>query len=88
MVHTDEPKLGGEQDFHTVEAEAVDFLHQLRRDGIIKSDEALETRVTAAIEEIRRTSVVVPGADGEEPKTLPGIWHHTPGELEHGLRLS
>ncbi|PFH62311.1 hypothetical protein XA68_14171 [Ophiocordyceps unilateralis] len=79
MVHTDEQKVGEERTSEVVEAEAVDFLRQLRRDGIIQSDEALQQRTGAVLREIRRTS---------ESKATAGIWNPTAQELEHGLRLS
>ncbi|RDA91142.1 hypothetical protein CP533_0431 [Ophiocordyceps camponoti-saundersi (nom. inval.)] len=79
MVHTDEQKVGDERTLEVVEAEAIDFLRQLRRDGIIKSDEALQKRSSAVLTEIRRTSVSAVAA---------GIWTPTAEELEHGLRLS
>ncbi|KAF4507907.1 hypothetical protein G6O67_004355 [Ophiocordyceps sinensis] len=88
MVHTDEPSLGDDRNFETVEAEAVDFLHQLHRDGIIKSDEALGERISTVLDEIRRNAVVLPGTGRKDAESLPGSWHQTVEELEHGLRLS
>ncbi|RCI11408.1 hypothetical protein L249_7145 [Ophiocordyceps polyrhachis-furcata BCC 54312] len=79
MVHTDEAKVGGERSSEVVEAEAIDFLRQLRRDGIIETDEALQKRSAAVLSQIRRTSVSAAAA---------GIWTPTADELEHGLRLS
>ncbi|RCI09068.1 hypothetical protein L249_5101 [Ophiocordyceps polyrhachis-furcata BCC 54312] len=74
MVHTDETRVGDDdRSLEMVEAEAVDFLRQVRRDGVVENDDVLASRISAAIDEIRRTS---------------GIWHQTPQELEHGLRLS
>lgn len=87
MVHTDEPKVGENRSIETIEAEAVDFLHQLRRDDMIESGIALDERVTKALDEIRRSSIVSPDTDGH-PVTVPGTWHQTAEKLEHGIRLS
>ncbi|RDA93676.1 hypothetical protein CP533_4907 [Ophiocordyceps camponoti-saundersi (nom. inval.)] len=89
MVHTDETRVGDDsRSLEIVEAEAVDFLHQLRRDGVIEDDDVLANRISAAIDEIRRTSVMALGTGEAKAKRLPGIWHQTSQELEHGLRLS
>lgn len=88
MAHTDEPRLGEDRSFKDVEAEAVDFLHQLYRDGIIQSEEALGERISTVLDEVRRTSVIPRGSDETESGPLAGIWHQTAEELEHGLRLS
>ncbi|RDA86315.1 hypothetical protein CP532_5658 [Ophiocordyceps camponoti-leonardi (nom. inval.)] len=90
MVHTDETRVGDDsRSLEMVEAEAVDFLHQVRRDGVIENDDVLSSRVSAAVEEIRRTSVMaVESGEAKKACCLPGIWHQNPEELEHGLRLS
>lgn len=73
MVHTDEQKVGGERGCDHVEAEALDLLRQLRRDGVIDSDKGLQLREAVVRAEIR---------DSE------GYWEPTVAEVEHGLRLS
>lgn len=93
MVHTDEQRVGIDcQDNETVEAEAVDFLHQLRRDGIIKSDTSLAERVLTVLNELRSNVFRPPHTNGQgtEPPSEPnsGVWHQSPPELEHGVRLS
>ncbi|PHH62456.1 hypothetical protein CDD81_7103 [Ophiocordyceps australis] len=87
MTHTDEPKVGEDRSIENVEAEAIDFLHQLRRDGVIESDAALEKRLTCVLNEIRRDAVERVGQEGERI-VVPQPWHQTAEELEHGIRLS
>ncbi|PHH80975.1 hypothetical protein CDD80_5185 [Ophiocordyceps camponoti-rufipedis] len=91
MTHTDETRVGdNSRSLETVEAEAVDFLRQAHRDGVIENDQVLASRISAALGEIRRTSVTVTfeGREGETSRVVPGIWQQSRQELEHGLRLS
>ncbi|KJZ79534.1 hypothetical protein HIM_01003 [Hirsutella minnesotensis 3608] len=88
MVHTDEQRVGIERDIGTVETEAIDFLHQLFRDGIIESKQALQERILTAIDEIRGSSVFPGDTSLKSSTAVQGTWHQTVQELEHGLRLS
>lgn len=93
MVHTDEQRVGIDcQNSETVESEAVDFLQQLRRDGIIKSDTALAERVQSVLNELRSNVVQPPHTNGHGTKPpsehTSGVWDQSTTELEHGVRLS
>lgn len=97
MVHTDEPRVGRDRSLSIAQNEAVDFLCQLRRDGIIKSDESLHRRKREAVEQLQRSSRRVkvarndrfPGAkDGDSVAVAAGEWEQSAAELEHGIRLA
>ncbi|EOD49133.1 putative nitric oxide synthase protein [Neofusicoccum parvum UCRNP2] len=97
MVHTDEPRVGRDRSLSVAQNEAVDFLCQLRRDGIIKSDESLHRRKREAVEQLQRSSRRVkvarndrfPGAkDGDSVAVAAGEWEQSAAELEHGIRLA
>jgi hypothetical protein len=88
MVHTTEPRVGIDKSDEEIELEALDFLTQLRRDGIIASDEALQARLIQVKSEIRGSAKGVPSAKGEPPKLIGSPWAQTFQELEHGVRLA
>ncbi|KAK4504831.1 hypothetical protein PRZ48_002793 [Zasmidium cellare] len=50
MIHTTEPRIGWDKPLGDVKEEAEDFLKQLRRDGIIESDEELRLRRREALQ--------------------------------------
>lgn len=88
MVHTTEPRVGVDKSVEETELEALDFLIQLRRDGIIASDEALQARLVQVKSEIRGSVQGVPSTKGQPPKMIGSPWDQTFEELEHGVRLA
>ncbi|KAK2598199.1 hypothetical protein QQS21_005676 [Conoideocrella luteorostrata] len=88
MIHTDEQRVGEDRDLREVIFEAIDFISQLSRDGLIKDNEAMRQRVDQALEEIHQTSVKISVEDSKLPRVVGGNWTQTIEELEHGMRLS
>lgn len=98
MIHSNEPRVGQTRSISVVREEAIDFLCQLRRDGVIESDEALQRRMVEVLSEINTNSVNI---NIKQKQSLPEVfengrragragasWYQTPVELEHGLRLA
>ncbi|KAK2594413.1 hypothetical protein QQS21_007867 [Conoideocrella luteorostrata] len=88
MIHTDEQRVGEDRDLHEVIFEAIDFISQLSRDGLIKDNETMRRRVAQAVEEVRLKSIQVPVEGSKLPRVIGGNWTQTTEELEHGIRLS
>lgn len=97
MVHTDEARVGRNRCASIVQSEAIDFLLQLYRDGIISSEDALQRRRKEAVEQIQNSSRRVKVGrndhfldikDGEMHAMAAGTWEHSAAELEHGIRLA
>ena len=91
MIHSKEPRVGRDRSIFAVREEAIDFLSQLRRDGVIPSDEALQSRMKEVLEELDDTSSGGPMTlSGQERNIhdVGGSWTQSRDELEHGLRLA
>lgn len=99
MIKTNEPRVGRDNVLSEVRTFAFDFLRQLRRDGILPSDEALRLRAQSVSLEIEESSTAVTEREafrrkrcaGEEDNgkaRVGGPWYQTFQELEHGVRLT
>ncbi|KAB5569971.1 nitric oxide synthase [Coniochaeta sp. 2T2.1] len=89
MIHTTEPRVGQDRSSAELTLDAIDFLNQLRRDGIIVSDDALARRIEDAKSGIRSTSKTVErsGRRLVRFESVGGIWEQTFREIEHGVKL-
>ncbi|OIW33174.1 hypothetical protein CONLIGDRAFT_666516 [Coniochaeta ligniaria NRRL 30616] len=89
LIHTTEPKVGQDRSSAEITLDAIDFLNQLRRDDIIKSDEALSSRIAKAKNEITSTSKRVQKTDNGHVSSelVGGVWQQTLEEIEHGVKL-
>jgi hypothetical protein len=96
MIHTTETRAGINRAVNVVQSEAVDFLRQLRRDGDIKTDDALRARIDTALHGIEKTSRLVdirksdifPHAHGATQGVAGGTWEPTTAELDAGVKLA
>jgi hypothetical protein len=98
MKHTDEERVGRNQPLEAVERDAVDFLYQLYRAGVIDSEEALNNRIKEVLEEIkskatvaRYTSLGGAGAELTQHATVGlvgGNWTQSSKELQFGIRAA
>lgn len=96
MKHTDEERVGENQPLETALRDAADFLHQLRREGIIDSEQALNARGEQVFKELRDKAVYARynaiDRTGSEVIATPslgpvaGIWTQSFDELEFGIR--
>ncbi|KAM3415165.1 hypothetical protein BST61_g10287 [Cercospora zeina] len=102
MIKTDEPRVGQDRSISDVQDEAIDFLRQLHRDGIIGTADQLTARRVNVLQELQESSrsIVTTGklpkevADGTRSTAhtqnmlVGGPWRQELVELEHGLRLA
>jgi hypothetical protein len=97
MIQSNEPRIGENRSLLNVVEDALDFLRQLRREQVIKSDEALKLRTEEVLHEIRKNSIWTDIADDGEctpPSRVSkegfagGSWDQTTKELEYGLRCA
>ncbi|KAH8898596.1 nitric oxide synthase [Thozetella sp. PMI_491] len=98
MKHTDEERVGRNIPIEAIEQDAVDFLYQLRRQGIIKSEHTMNQRVREVLNEIRTTSVyakynICSGEGSDNVQTaafglVGGTWTQSDEELLWGIRLA
>ncbi|PSN69532.1 hypothetical protein BS50DRAFT_444190, partial [Corynespora cassiicola Philippines] len=91
MIHSSEPRVGENKHLSVVRAEAVDFLSQLHRDGVIPSKNSLEKRKVEVIGEIETrsaTALIRSLQGGKSVGCVGGAWSQNREELEHGIRLA
>ncbi|GIZ49867.1 hypothetical protein CKM354_001288500 [Cercospora kikuchii] len=102
MIKTREPRVGQDREISKVQEEAIDFLRQLHRDGIIATEEKLSARRDHVLQELQQTSQLVQlsgrlpnEVEGnsklstcEQSMLAGGVWWQKFEELEHGLRLA
>jgi nitric oxide synthase oxygenase domain/subunit/sulfite reductase alpha subunit-like flavoprotein len=98
MIKTVEHRVGQDRPLQAIEDEAVDFLRQLRNEGMLKSESALDQRVRGVLDEIRETSKMVPVDDAlpnevqsdvnDSQLHAGGLWQQTTAEIEFGVRVA
>lgn len=91
MIKTNEPRVGRDKPLSEVRTDAFDFLRQLRRDGILESDEHLRLRAQDVILQTERNPEVVKkkrNSINGDKAAVGGPWYQTFRELEHGVRLA
>lgn len=91
MIHSTEPRVGQNRSISVVREEAIDFLCQLRRDGVIASDGALQIRTNEVLREIETKSADVHSQRNgamDNAERAGAQWFQTSEELEHGIRLA
>ncbi|QDS69801.1 hypothetical protein FKW77_010440 [Venturia effusa] len=91
MIHTSEPRVGRDRPYSEVLREGLDFLDQLRREGVIASDKQLCNRKDAVRKELIRNTVKTNGCP--HSRALPDTdkcsgWVQTPEELLCGIQLA
>ncbi|KAK8111875.1 nitric-oxide synthase [Apiospora kogelbergensis] len=96
MKHTDEERVGRNQQVDVVKRDATDFLYQLREGGVIKSEQQFNTRLTEVLQEIEQNSTTARhssfsgnGSSATQARctgTVGGSWTQTSEELEFGIR--
>ena len=96
MKHTDEERVGRNQQVSVVKQDATDFLYQLREGGVIKSEQQFNKRLAEVLQEIeinsttaRHSSFNGNGSSATQAKytgTVGGNWTQTSEELEFGIR--
>ncbi|KAK1996117.1 nitric oxide synthase [Colletotrichum falcatum] len=96
MTHMDEERVGRNQSYAQVREDALDFLQQMHKDGLIDT-ERLHRRAHEVLQEIQKNSTEGKFISSEcGPETGPvtavglvgGLWTQTFEELEFGLRLA
>ncbi|KAF2206485.1 hypothetical protein CERZMDRAFT_27893, partial [Cercospora zeae-maydis SCOH1-5] len=102
MIKTEEPRVGQDRSIGKVQDEAIDFLRQLHRDGVIETADQLTARREDVLQQLRKSSrfIATTGRlpnkahDGTASTTrkqnmlVGGSWWQTYVELQHGLRLA
>ena len=91
MINNNYARVGRDRPISEVHAEAVAFLEECRKEGIIQSDAAFELRVKEVVTEISKGSKVcaVTKEDGTKEVGLAGgSWTQTHEELLYGIRLA
>ncbi|KAK8856230.1 nitric oxide synthase [Apiospora arundinis] len=96
MKHTDEERVGRNQELNAAKQDATEFLYQLREGGIIKSEQQFNKRLAEVLREIELTSTTARhssfhgvGSSTTQIKctgTVGGNWTQTSDELEFGIR--
>ncbi|KAK2016650.1 nitric oxide synthase [Colletotrichum eremochloae] len=96
MTHTDEERVGRNQSYAQVREDALDFLQQMHKDGLINT-EKLHYRAHEVLQEIQKNSTEGKFISSEcRSETAPattvglvgGLWTQTFEELEFGLRMA
>lgn len=91
MIHSTEPRVGRDRAYPEVLREGFDFLDQLRREGVIASDDQLCSRKNAIREELVHDTVetngLVHGKALSDTDSCSG-WNQNAKELLWGLRLA
>ncbi|KAI9686081.1 MAG: hypothetical protein M1822_004064 [Bathelium mastoideum] len=98
MIHTDEPRLGKDRALHQIEAEAVDFIGQMRRDDIFQNETEYQSRLKEALKEINQNAkitrltskdTILKPCNGKISSDVTSHgWTHTHRELEYGIRMA
>ncbi|KAK8848432.1 nitric oxide synthase [Apiospora arundinis] len=96
MKHTDEERVGRNQRVSVVKQDATDFLYQLRKGGVFKSEQQFNKRLADVLQEIENNSTMAQyssfnanGSSATQAKctgTVGGNWTQTSEELEFGIR--
>ncbi|CCF34867.1 nitric oxide synthase [Colletotrichum higginsianum] len=97
MTHMDEERVGRNQSYTQVREDALDFLQQMHRDGLIDTEQ-LHSRAHDVLQEIQKNSTEgkFTAASESGPEAAPattvglvgGLWTQTFEELEFGLRTA
>ncbi|WYZ35291.1 hypothetical protein EsH8_I_001567 [Colletotrichum jinshuiense] len=97
MTHMDEERVGRNQSYAQVREDALDFLQQMYKDGLIDT-ERLHHRAHEVLQEIQKNSTEGKFTTASEcgPESAPtttvglvgGLWTQTFEELEFGLRTA
>ncbi|OHX00189.1 nitric oxide synthase [Colletotrichum incanum] len=97
MTHMDEERVGRNQSYAQVREDALDFLQQMYKDGLIDTEQ-LHHRAHEVLQEIQKNSTEGKFATASEcgPEAAPamtvglvgGLWTQTFEELEFGLRTA
>ncbi|KAK2031523.1 nitric oxide synthase [Colletotrichum zoysiae] len=97
MTHMDEERVGRNQSYTQVREDALDFLQQMHKDGLIDTAK-LHHRAHEVLQEIQKNSTEGKFISSEcGPETAPvttnvglvgGLWTQTFEELEFGLRMA
>ncbi|KAI9708714.1 MAG: Nitric oxide synthase, brain [Bogoriella megaspora] len=98
MIHIDEPRVGKDHPLHQIDAEALSFLEQMKRDNGFSSETDFQNRVKEVLKEVNRSKNTLTLAP--EHKALKAVntelagdvssrsWVQTAQELEYGVRLA
>ncbi|KAL9617496.1 MAG: hypothetical protein Q9160_007707 [Pyrenula sp. 1 TL-2023] len=97
-IHTEEPRLGRDQPLQQIEAEAVDFLRQMRRENLFVTDADYQNRLREVLREIRENAAE-PQLLAENANLKPtdpvlfgelssSGWIQRTEELEFGIRIA
>lgn len=97
-IHTDEPRVGRDRPHQQIEAEAVDFLRQMRRDNLFATDEGYQNRLREVLTDIHEnaTEPQLNAKNASLESTNPILsstlssngWTQKTEELEHGIRIA
>ncbi|KZL77677.1 nitric oxide synthase [Colletotrichum tofieldiae] len=97
MTHMDEERVGRNQSYAQVREDALDFLQQMHKDGLIDTEQ-LHHRAHEVLQEIQKNSTEGKFTTASEcgPEAAPavtvglvgGLWTQTFEELEFGLRTA
>jgi hypothetical protein len=96
MIKTSEHRVGHDRSVEETQSEARDFLHQLRSEQIIDSDEMLHQRLESVLDELSGTAVTCDPFPGEDchlhdrstTSLIGGTWSQSLEELKHGVQLA
>ncbi|PPJ57889.1 hypothetical protein CBER1_11465 [Cercospora berteroae] len=102
MIKTKELRVGQDREISKIQEEALDFLRQLHRDGVIGTEEKLSARRDHVLRELQQSSQLVQlsgklpnevednskGPSRKQNMLVGGVWWQEFEELEHGLRLA
>ncbi|KAL9090489.1 MAG: hypothetical protein Q9165_005250 [Trypethelium subeluteriae] len=98
MVHTDEPRVGKDHPLDQIEAEAISFLAQMRRDDLLQDDTKYQNRAKEVLKEINQNARVtrlsskhstLKVKNGKPSCDISSHgWTQTSQELEYGIRLA
>ncbi|KAL0935841.1 nitric oxide synthase [Colletotrichum truncatum] len=97
MTHLDEDRVGRNQSYAQVREDALDFLQQMYKDGLLTMDQ-LHHRAHEVLQEIQKNSqegrfAVASDCGAEAPHAtmdglVGGLWTQTFEELEFGIRTA
>lgn len=91
MIQTTEPRVGRDRTHAEVLREGFDFLDQLRREGVIVSDDQLRSRKDAIREELVHDCVESNGLGRGKALSDSDVcsgWNQNAEELLWGIRLA
>ena len=91
MIHTDEPRIGKDRPLNQIEAEAVGFLEQMKRDGGFQSE--YQDRVEEVLQEIQQNATRSRSLSKSTVCQLTDNlsshgWTHSTEELTYGVRAA